>query len=209
MDASGWDLRYAAPESPWPADPNRWVQELTSDLPVGTALDLAAGDGRNARWLASRGWAVEAVDFSAVALQNGKKMPHGDLVRWTHRDVLDFWPSHPVSLVVICYLHLPRRQFIALLQRAGTWVQPGGALVVVGHAVRNLTDGTGGPQQAAVLHDRDLYAEGTVGLSIRRLDEVLRSVPSAGDSDKQAVDIIMRADRPSIPGGTAEEEVRR
>ena len=55
MDAHDWDERYAASDLVWSAEPNRFVAEELADLPPGRALDLAAGEGRNAIWLARRG----------------------------------------------------------------------------------------------------------------------------------------------------------
>src|SRR2546430_7187246 len=66
MDAAEWDQRYAGTELVWSAEPNRFVAAELADLPPGRALDLAAGEGRNSVWLAERGWAVTAVDFSRV-----------------------------------------------------------------------------------------------------------------------------------------------
>ena len=48
------------------------MEAALADLPPGRAVDLAAGEGRNAVWLASRGWDVTAVDFSRVALERGR-----------------------------------------------------------------------------------------------------------------------------------------
>jgi len=56
MDADAWDQRYAASELVWSREPNQFVASELADLPPGTAVDLAAGEGRNAIWLASRGW---------------------------------------------------------------------------------------------------------------------------------------------------------
>ena len=64
MDADAWDQRYAASELVWSREPNQFVASELADLPPGTAVDLAAGEGRNAIWLASRGWSATAVDFS-------------------------------------------------------------------------------------------------------------------------------------------------
>ena len=43
----------------------------------GVALDLGAGDGRNAVWLAGHGWRVSAVDFSEVAIDRGQALATG------------------------------------------------------------------------------------------------------------------------------------
>ena len=71
VDAAGWDERYAATDLVWSAGPNQFVEAACADLPPGRAVDLAAGEGRNAIWLARRGWQVTAVDFSQVGLDKG------------------------------------------------------------------------------------------------------------------------------------------
>src|SRR3954469_9993816 len=74
MDARAWDERYAASELIWSATPNRFVQADLPSLPPGRAVDLAAGEGRNALWLADRGWHVTAVAFSRVHLDKGRAL---------------------------------------------------------------------------------------------------------------------------------------
>ncbi len=67
-----WNLRYAARRSSPPGEPSPWLQEnadLLSGLAGRRALDLACGDGRNAVFLARRGFAVDAVDISDVAIE--------------------------------------------------------------------------------------------------------------------------------------------
>ena len=66
MDAHAWDERYAATELVWSREPNQFVAAELADLPPGTAVDLAAGEGRNAIWLAARGWA--AVSYTHLTL---------------------------------------------------------------------------------------------------------------------------------------------
>lgn len=72
MNSAGWDARYQATDLVWGSDPNRFVAAEFDTLPPGRALDLGAGEGRNAIWLASRGWQVTAVDFSEVAIGRGR-----------------------------------------------------------------------------------------------------------------------------------------
>ena len=68
MDAAGWDARYAGADLVWSAGPNVWVRELCTPLTPGRALDVAAGEGRNALWLVEQGWTVVAADFSPVGV---------------------------------------------------------------------------------------------------------------------------------------------
>lgn len=50
------------------AEPSPIVKKYVLSAPVGKALDIAAGGGRNAVFLANRGFDVEAVDISDQAL---------------------------------------------------------------------------------------------------------------------------------------------
>ena len=157
MDRQGWNERYAAHDLVWGAEPNRFLAEELAALPAhGRALDLACGEGRNAIWLAKRGWQVTAVDYSSVAVERARRLAreqHVD-VEWIEGDVTAFEPSASAfDLVVIAYLHLPPEQRHRVLGHAAVALGPGGTLFLVGHAVRNLKEGYGGPQRAEVLWD--------------------------------------------------------
>jgi hypothetical protein len=81
------------------------------------------------------------------------------------------------------------------MRNAAAALAPGGTLLVVGHDSTNLADGTGGPQEPAVLYTAaDLAAdlEGT-GLAIDIAHAVLRPVDGA---DRPAIDALLRAHRP-------------
>src|SRR5271165_7659380 len=94
MDAHAWDDRYSAAELLWSADPNVFVAEEAGRLPPGRGVDLACGEGRNAIWLAGRRWTVTAVDFSAVALDKGRRLAEraGVTVHWVNHDVVTWEP---------------------------------------------------------------------------------------------------------------------
>ncbi len=205
MDSTAWDERYAASELVWSAGPNVWVETLTADLPAGRALDLAAGEGRNALWLASRGWAVTAVDFSGVALDRANRLAaerlrHGPGSLTTIRaDVLTWRPQpHAFDLVLVVYLHLPPEQRSAVLEGAAEGVAPGGRLLVVGHDLANLTGGVGGPQDPTVLYrPEDVVADVTpAGLDIERADTVRRPVQQDDGTTRDALDLLVLATRP-------------
>jgi ubiquinone/menaquinone biosynthesis C-methylase UbiE len=151
MDAEAWNERYAAAESVWSLTPNVFVAEQLADLPPGTGVDLAAGEGRNALWLAGRGWHMIAVDFSSVGLERGRaRDPEAD-VEWVCADATTWTTSEPVDLVVVAYLQLPAEQRRAAVRAGWAALKPGGTFFWVAHDSTNLTEGTGGPQDPAVL----------------------------------------------------------
>jgi hypothetical protein len=63
--------------------------------------------------------------------------------------------------------------------------------VVLGHALRNLTEGVGGPQDPRLLHTEEQLRAAADGLDIEQLTEVIRPT-DAGD----AIDILLVAHRP-------------
>lgn len=130
-----WNERYAAIE-PFPDAPAEWLVEHRSLLeervregaPTPRALDVACGDGRNARWLAELGFDVDAVDVSdvAVAALRDAAAQRGLSVE---ARVLDLERDDALARdeydVVVCMNYLQRDLF-AVLQRA---LRPGGLLL--------------------------------------------------------------------------------
>ncbi len=193
MDARAWDERYAAGELVWSATPNQFVEAELADLPPGRALDLAAGEGRNSLWLAEQGWQVTAVDFSLVGLDKGRALqerhPRGrDLhVDWVHADALTYEDGPvPFDLVVVAYLQLPADERRTAVRRAFGSLRPGGTFFLVAHDSTNLTEGTGGPQDASVLYTAEEVLSDLDGerFELVRAERVARLVPSTDDLHK-------------------------
>jgi SAM-dependent methyltransferase len=190
-DAAHWDARYAESTRLWSADPNPSVAQMVGSLRPGRALDVGTGEGRHAVWLAGLGWRVTAVDFSAVGVDKGRREAEarGLDVDWVVADARE-WSPRPgtaYDLVLVAYLHLQGD----VLSRTRSWLAPGGRLVILGHALRNLTEGVGGPQDPRLLHTEEQLRAAAEGLRIERLGEVLRPTP-----DGDAVDIGLVARRP-------------
>lgn len=192
MDAQQWDARYTAAQQ-WSDEPNAVAASALAELPPGRALDLAAGEGRMALWLARRGWQVSALDFSAVGLERGKVRAEalGVDVDWQVADAtaVDLG-AEQFDLVLVLYLHVPRPALLPVLNRAAAAVAEGGRLLVLGHDRENLDRGVGGPQDADVLYDNHLLAAAAEQLEIERLARVERAV-----GDATAIDTLLMARR--------------
>jgi SAM-dependent methyltransferase len=197
VDASAWDQRYAAVDHVWSLEPNAAVAAELAALPPGRAADLACGEGRNAIWLARRGWQVTAVDFSPVAVERGRRLA-GDLeVDWVVGDVLTV-PLPQVDLVVMAYLQLQAAERRAVVRRAWGALAPGGTLFLVAHDSTNLTEGTGGPRDPSVLYTaEDILGDlGGQPLEVVRAERVGREVPvedgHGGRAEVTAWDALVR-----------------
>ncbi|MDN5759969.1 MAG: class I SAM-dependent methyltransferase [Tomitella sp.] len=161
MDARDWDERYSTAEMIWGAPPNEAVVELATPLAHGRAVDIGCGEGRNALWLATRGWTVEGIDFSQVALDKAERIAADappavvERLTWTRADLLTADLGTGLDLVLIVYIHIPADQRRELLRRAQDALAPGGALLVLGHHSRNIAEGVGGPQDPSILFSPD------------------------------------------------------
>ncbi|MBI1375876.1 MAG: methyltransferase domain-containing protein [Frankiales bacterium] len=203
MGAEAWDQRYAASDAVWSTTPNMWVEQVAADLAPGTALDLGAGEGRNALWLAERGWRSTAVDFSAVALERARAWAatrlgeHADRLTTVVADLTDYAPQAAYDLVLVVYIQLPAEPRRTVLRSAAAAVAPGGRLLVIAHHTDNLAHGHGGPQDPAVLYTADDVASDVEGLGLRpeRLETVQRPVTVEG-REAHALDALALFTRP-------------
>lgn len=201
MDSHAWDERYAATELVWSVTPNEFVAAELAGLPPGRAVDLAAGEGRNAIWLAGLGWEVTAVDFSQVALDKGRRLAGDADVTWVCADATTWEAEAAYDLAVLAYLQLPAAERRAAVRRAVAALRPGGTFFLVAHDTTNLTEGTGGPQDASVL----MTAEDVLGdlageaVQVVRAERVPRTVDEGhgGEPQRTAWDCLVRLVRAS------------
>ena len=195
MDATEWDARYADSERVWSLGPNQFVEAALADLPPGRAVDLAAGEGRNAVWLASRGWDVTAVDFSRVALERGRETAPDAGVTWVCADVLT-WRSgaEPYDLAVLAYLQLEASGRRRATRNGFGCLRPGGTFFLVAHDSSNLTEGTGGPQDPSVLMTADdiLADLGDASYDVVEAARVERRVAGPDGTERTAFDALVR-----------------
>ncbi len=205
MDARAWDERYAASRQ-WSLTPNQFVAAAASPLAPGRALDLACGEGRNAIWLAQRGWQVSALDFSGRGIDRGREAARevGVEVDWVTADALTH-PLPEVDLVVVAYLQLVESERRTAVRRAWESLSPGGTFFLVAHDSSNLLEGTGGPQEPAVLYTADDVlgdlAIDRADAAVVRAERVAREVPGddehGGDPGVVAWDAVVQLVRPA------------
>jgi thioredoxin reductase/SAM-dependent methyltransferase len=146
-----WEDRYRSQDAIWSGKPNPQLVHEVADLPAGRALDVGAGEGADAVWLAQRGWQVTGVDISRVALdraaQHAREAGVLARTRWTAADVTT-WEPEPCGydLVSAQYMHLPREKREALFARLAAAVAPGGRLLLVGHDPSDMHTAVGRPR---------------------------------------------------------------
>ncbi|MCX6395722.1 MAG: class I SAM-dependent methyltransferase [Propionibacteriales bacterium] len=164
---AAWDTRYAESDRLWSGNPNPRLVEQVADLAPGTALDVGAGEGADAVWLAQRGWQVTALDVSGVALARAEQHAReaGVTITTAQHDLLGGGPlPGSYDLVSAQFWHPPLDRFADFRDIIGAAVRPGGTLLVVGHHPDSLagqpdTHGHGAflfvPEKVAALFEGD------------------------------------------------------
>ncbi|MEM7020428.1 MAG: class I SAM-dependent methyltransferase [Pseudomonadota bacterium] len=204
MNAERWNTRYASKELVWSLEPNRYVAEELQALTPGKVLDLAAGEGRNAIWLAQQGWQATAVDYADVGLDKGRRLAAAKEVEveWICADATSWTvPTEVFDAILICYLHLPETEFHQVMQHVRDALKPGGTFLLIGHDLTNLKHGHGGPQVPEILTTPGKTVAELPGFTIEKAEVVKRPVSTepehGGPTDAVALDTLVRALKPT------------
>jgi SAM-dependent methyltransferase len=150
-----WDQRYATAEYVYGTAPNAFLVDAVAGLqPPGRVLCLAEGEGRNAVFLAERGFEVLAVDASGVGLAKAEDLARKRGVRIaTEVADLDGYAIEPGSwdLIVSIFCHVPAVVRRRLHAQVAQGLCPGGRLILEAYTPAQLTFGTGGPPDAGLM----------------------------------------------------------
>jgi SAM-dependent methyltransferase len=122
-----WEERYASPRRRPRRGPSAWLVTYADRLPTGRALDVATGEGRNALFLARRGFEVTGVDRSPTALRTARARAREEgLELELHLADLEACklPAGPFDVVVVMR-YLQR----SLFEPLGRALAPGGVLL--------------------------------------------------------------------------------
>jgi SAM-dependent methyltransferase len=179
MDASFWDQRYSRDDFVYGTEPNGFLVASAAAIPPGPVLCLAEGEGRNAVWLAARGYDVTAVDQSVVALAKAQRMAtdRGVAIKTVVAD-LGCYPivSGAWSGIVSFWAHVPAALRRSVHSQAVQGLKPGGMFILEAYTPAQLAFGTGGPRNLDLLMTAAQLREELAGLGFQILRELERDV---------------------------------
>ncbi len=194
-----WDQRFAAEGYLFGKEPNRFVAAHAHLLQPGQKLlAVADGEGRNGVWLAERGLAVHAIDFSPNALAKTRllaaerkatlEIEEADLARWA-------WPEQRFDAVLAVFIQFAgpalRETIFAGIKKC---LKPGGLLLLHGYRPKQLEYRTGGPSSVENLYSEVLLRASFADMEILKLrayDESIRE--GSGHNGMSAlIDLVAR-----------------
>ncbi len=157
-----WDHRYGG-DQVWSGNPNGTLVHEITGMSSGRVLDIGAGEGGDAIWLADQGWRVTAMDISQRALDRiaAEASRRGVVVECLHADANALEPitdrnGGGFELVTAHYASIPRTPDCRAIDNILGAVAPGGTLLVVGHGLDPMQTPTD-PQLHSRPFDPDAY----------------------------------------------------
>lgn len=153
MQANFWNERYATSQYVYGTEPNDFLRQMASRIPKGPVLCLAEGEGRNAVFLAERGYSVTGVDGSAAGLAKAQALAasRGVELKTQVVDLADYviepgaWAG-----VVSIWAHLPPLLRRRLHAEVVAGLAPGGVFILEAYTPEQLKFGTGGPSDPSL-----------------------------------------------------------
>lgn len=155
MHPEFWNQRFGEAAFFYGTAPNAFLAEVVPLYlkPECNVIELGAGEGRNAVWLACQGFRVTAVDYAEAGLEKTRQLARqaGVQVETIAADVTRWHPQRTWDAVVMTFLHLPpdqRPTLYALIERI---LRPKGYLIAEWFRPEQRTEGylSGGPPDPA------------------------------------------------------------
>lgn len=175
QDRNTWDKRYAE-DSYQKNNPVTLLEAWLPRFPVGKALDVACGPGRNAIRMARAGFRVDAIDISLEGLKKAKQEAEsqGLHIHWIEHDLdLSYRFATDYSLIVVMwYVNLP------LITQLCQCLAPGGYLLCQEHLITDQP--VIGPRNPGFRVAPGELRKAVAGLDIVLYEESIDTLP-AGD----------------------------
>jgi SAM-dependent methyltransferase len=135
-DRTHWDRLFNTQAYVYGKEPASFLRDHFKLLPVGRVLDIAMGEGRNAVFLAKKGFQVEGVDISEVALRKARRLAKENHVEIeTVNADLGSYAVRPESYDVIVNIDYLQRALIPAIKRG---LKKGGIVVFENDTLEQL-----------------------------------------------------------------------
>lgn len=150
-----WNQRFSTEEWVYGKEPNKYFKQFIDSHKPGSILLPAEGQGRNAVYAATKGWQVDAFDFSEVAQEKALAfaLQKNVEINFEIKSIEDFKADKKYDAAALLYVHLPEKIRQQFHKEVYDSIKPGGYLVLEAFTKEQLEFDSGGPKDKALLYD--------------------------------------------------------
>lgn len=157
---SKWDERYSNTEFAYGEQPNNYLKEQLTTLPVGTILFPAEGEGRNAVFAAQMGWEVSAFDISSAGKNKAIKLAEKNKVSISYHvgemQSLNF-EKEQFDAIALIYAHFPAAIKSLYHKAIDKYLKVGGIIIFEAFSKKHIdyvsvNEKVGGPKDVESLY---------------------------------------------------------
>jgi len=138
-----WDQRYSRPNFIYGKAPAKFLAENYEYIPFeASVLDMGMGEGRNAVFLAQKGYKVTGIDISSVAVKKSYLLAQefGVKIKGVVASLKEYKIAPGSFDAIICFYYVDR----SLIDKMRTWLKPGGVLIYEAYTTREKKQGDEG-----------------------------------------------------------------
>ncbi|MDB5258666.1 MAG: methyltransferase family protein [Chitinophagaceae bacterium] len=144
-----WNERYSKEDFAYGEHPNNYLKEQLEQLPVGSILFPAEGEGRNAVFAAKSGWTVSAFDISAAGKNKALRLAEMNHVTIDYQvgelQNLNYKPQQ-FDAIALIYAHFPGDLKSAIHQTLDQYLRKDGIIIFEAFSKKHLDYVTKNPE---------------------------------------------------------------
>jgi len=170
-----WDKRYDTQEYEYGTEPNEFFKQYIDQTKAGTVLLPGEGEGRNAVYAASKGWFVDAFDYSRIAREKALNLAQNQnvTINYTVSDFFDFTlkPGY-YDLIALIYAHEHKDSRRTFHHNVINGLKKNGVLLLEAFSTEQLKNGPGGPKNIDMLYTLEDLKQDLKSLTIIQAEQI-------------------------------------
>lgn len=188
-----WNERYNQEAYIYGTNPNVFFSQQLSELKAGKILLPAEGEGRNAVYAATKGWKVNAFDYSESGREKALELAsrQGVEIDYQIHEASEYVIKDSFNVVALIYAHFFISERLQLFPKLEKSLQSAGTVIIEVFSKAQLGRSSGGPKDPELLYDITEIRESFPAIRFSLLEETV--IPLDEGSYHQGEAVVIRA----------------
>lgn len=174
-----WNQKFSRDGYLYGKEPNEFVKSTYVNFKKNQrVLCLGEGEGRNAIFLASKGYEVAAIDASDIGLNKLENWANesGVSVKTKCIDINEWEPSKKYGAILFTFMHLKFDELEKIIEKIESCLKENGFLIAEVFSKNQIEKSSGGPKDLDLLYSVEDFEKCIKTLKIHKLKEMIVSL---------------------------------